>query len=214
MDKKEIKKAVKEFLKDASKKKLELEVPDNFSIYWVESRLGVLFRKLALLILSKTVPSNFKTWLFRLLGYKFGKDVCLPGYIDIDVHFPRLMTVRDGVLVGGYTSIKTYVKKGNKVTIGRVDIARRVLTSGWSGVMPGVTVGKNTILGIGSVTFEDIPEDSFVVGNPSRVLKTWSPEEVERHFGVTRERIRQIEAKALRKLRHPTRSRALRDYLS
>jgi RNA polymerase primary sigma factor len=38
-------------------------------------------------------------------------------------------------------------------------------------------------------------------------------EEVGRHFGVTRERIRQIEAKALRKLRHPTRSKALRDYL-
>jgi RNA polymerase primary sigma factor len=38
-------------------------------------------------------------------------------------------------------------------------------------------------------------------------------EEVGREFGVTRERIRQIEAKALRKLRHPTRSRKLRDYL-
>ncbi len=39
-------------------------------------------------------------------------------------------------------------------------------------------------------------------------------EEVGQRFGVTRERIRQIEAKALRKLRHPSRSRALRDYLS
>jgi RNA polymerase primary sigma factor len=39
-------------------------------------------------------------------------------------------------------------------------------------------------------------------------------EEVGRYFGVTRERIRQIEAKALRKLRHPTRSRQLRDYLT
>jgi RNA polymerase primary sigma factor len=39
-------------------------------------------------------------------------------------------------------------------------------------------------------------------------------EEVSRYFNVTRERIRQIEAKALRKLRHPTRSRHLRDYLS
>ena len=39
-------------------------------------------------------------------------------------------------------------------------------------------------------------------------------EEVGRRFGVTRERIRQIEAKALRKLRHPTRSRKLRDYLT
>ncbi len=37
-------------------------------------------------------------------------------------------------------------------------------------------------------------------------------EEIGREFGVTRERIRQIEAKALRKLRHPTRSRRLKDY--
>ena len=38
-------------------------------------------------------------------------------------------------------------------------------------------------------------------------------EEVGREFRVTRERIRQIEAKALRKLRHPSRSRKLKDYL-
>src|SRR3990167_9405008 len=43
--------------------------------------------------------------------------------------------------------------------------------------------------------------------------KPRTPEEVGKVFGVTRERIRQIEAKALRKLRHPSRSRKLRDYL-
>ena len=38
-------------------------------------------------------------------------------------------------------------------------------------------------------------------------------EEVGKVFGVTRERIRQIEAKALRKLKHPSRSRQLKDFL-
>ena len=38
-------------------------------------------------------------------------------------------------------------------------------------------------------------------------------EEVGREFGVTRERIRQIESKTLAKLRHPMRSSRLRDYL-
>jgi RNA polymerase primary sigma factor len=38
-------------------------------------------------------------------------------------------------------------------------------------------------------------------------------EEVGREFSVTRERIRQIEAKALRKLRHPSRSKKLKDFL-
>ena len=43
--------------------------------------------------------------------------------------------------------------------------------------------------------------------------RTRTLEEVGREFNVTRERIRQIEAKALRKLRHPSRSKKLKDYL-
>ncbi|NDJ35046.1 MAG: RNA polymerase sigma factor RpoD [Chloroflexi bacterium] len=44
--------------------------------------------------------------------------------------------------------------------------------------------------------------------------RTYTLEEVGEKFGLTRERIRQIEGKALRRLRHPKRSRQLRDYLS
>ena len=44
--------------------------------------------------------------------------------------------------------------------------------------------------------------------------RTRTLEEVGKEFNVTRERIRQIEAKALRKLRHPSRSKKLRDFLN
>jgi RNA polymerase primary sigma factor len=44
--------------------------------------------------------------------------------------------------------------------------------------------------------------------------RSYTLEEVGRKFGLTRERIRQIEGKALRRLRHPRRSRQLRDYLT
>ena len=44
--------------------------------------------------------------------------------------------------------------------------------------------------------------------------RTRTQEEVGKEFNVTRERIRQIEAKALRKLRHPSRSKKLKDFLN
>ncbi|HNB54122.1 MAG TPA: sigma factor-like helix-turn-helix DNA-binding protein, partial [Anaerolineales bacterium] len=43
--------------------------------------------------------------------------------------------------------------------------------------------------------------------------RCYTLEEIGQKFGLTRERIRQIEGKALRRLRHPRRSRRLQDYL-
>ena len=70
---------------------------------------------------------------------------------------------------------------------------------------------------------EECKLSALKVGQKAKVLKlrfgledgkARTLEEVGREFDVTRERIRQIEAKALRKLRHPSRSKKLRDYMS
>jgi RNA polymerase primary sigma factor len=86
---------------------------------------------------------------------------------------------------------------------------------------------KNAVSPVDSVVFTNLREQT------GRVLKTLTPreelvlrmrfgvgdgsehtlEEVGRSFNVTRERIRQIESKALRKLRHPTRASQLRPFL-
>ena len=70
---------------------------------------------------------------------------------------------------------------------------------------------------------EEMVQKGFLTPREARVLrlryglddgKARTLEEVGREFNVTRERIRQIEAKALRKLRHPSRSKKLRDFLN
>jgi len=67
-----------------------------------------------------------------------------------------------------------------------------------------------TVLGFLSDREREVLEMRFGLNDG----KDHTLEEVGKSFGVTRERIRQIEAKALRKLRHPSRSKSLRDYLS
>jgi maltose O-acetyltransferase len=38
-------------------------------------------------------------------------------------------------------------------------------------VLPGVTVGRNAVVGAGSVVTSDVPDDVLVVGNPARVVR-------------------------------------------
>ena len=85
-------------------------------------------------------------------------------------------------------------------TAGPVDAASRQL----------LREQMQTALGVLSERERDVLERRYgLLDGRARTL-----EEVGREFRVTRERIRQIEARALRKLRHPSRSRQLRDYLT
>ena len=86
---------------------------------------------------------------------------------------------------------------------------------------------KNTPGPVDAALFQSLREEvtdvlDSLTERESRVLhlrfgladgRNWTLEEAGQELGVTRERIRQIEVKALRKLRHPTRSRKLRDFL-
>jgi len=182
LSKKQIKKQVKDFLKDKSQKKLEIEVPKNFSINWIRNPVSVWFRKVFLAILSKVPPMHVKTGLVAMMGYRFEHDVCLPGFIGIDPYFPELITLKRGVLVGGLSTIKPWTVDKGKLTLGRIVCEKRVLLAGWTTLLPGAHVNENTITGVKSVITEEIPKDSFVIRN-NKVIKTWSKEEVERHFG-------------------------------
>ena len=58
-------------------------------------------------------------------------------------------------------------------TIARaVTICDGVWIGGGTVVLPGVTIGRNSVIGAGSVVVKDIPENSIAVGNPCRIIKT------------------------------------------
>ena len=49
-------------------------------------------------------------------------------------------------------------------------------------IMPGVTIGKNVVIGAGSVVTKDIPDDVIAVGNPCRVVRTITEEDRDYYY--------------------------------
>ena len=54
-----------------------------------------------------------------------------------------------------------------------VEIKDGAWIGGWAIILPGVTIGKNSIIGAGSVVNRSIPDNCVAVGNPCRVIKTF-----------------------------------------
>lgn len=181
MNKKEIQERVKGFLK-SNEKKIVLDVPENFSMYWLKSRFVVWPRKFIFFIQKWIIPSRFKNSLLRLFGLDIGFDVCLPHYISFDEFFPELVKVGKGSLIGGLSYLKNHELKDGKLTIGRINVAEKVLLAGWSTIKPGVDIGKYVITGMRCVVYNDIPEGEFWAGDPAILIKKWNKEEIGKYF--------------------------------
>jgi acetyltransferase-like isoleucine patch superfamily enzyme len=83
---------------------------------------------------------------------------------------------RGSIRIGGETQIafKTliYTFDEERREDRPVSIGRRCFIGGGSTILPGVTIGNESIVAAGSVVFDDVPPNSIAGGNPARVLRT------------------------------------------
>lgn len=63
-----------------------------------------------------------------------------------------------------------------------ITVGNNVWIGGGVQVMPGVTIGSNVVIGAGSVVTKDIPDNVIAVGNPCRVLREITEEELQRDY--------------------------------
>ncbi len=164
----------------------EITVPNNFNINYLCNPVSLIFRKIIIAIMSKVPPMEIKRKMFCWMGYNFEKDVCLPGYIDISPCFPKLISLDEGVLVGGMTTINTASLQKNKLLIGKVHVKRRVLLGGLTTLNPGAVINENCLTGMNSIVDIEIPKNSFVI-KYNKVLATWSKKQLDKYFHISKQ---------------------------
>ncbi len=122
-----------------------------------------------------------ETW--RRRGTKIGQNARVMGLID-QVN-PHLVVIGDNSVLGAQAAMLAHgpTKTGKPCTIGK-----NVYVGFGAILLPGVTVGDNSIIGAGSVVTRDIPPNSVAAGNPARVIKARDPEELAEYIRAIEER--------------------------
>ena len=128
---------------------------------------------------SSPLP-NFVIKLQRSRGVKIGKNCHFSPYVLIDLLHPELITIEDNVTIASNSMIFAHVNPttneflknhGYPRTIKPVIIKNGAIVSVGCIIIAGVTIGKNSIVGAGSVVSQDIPDYCIAVGNPARIIK-------------------------------------------
>ena len=171
-----IKRQIKEFLKDKSKREIRIKYKGpkmNAGCQWYRMRnpLHMLWTAFIVEICRKMIPCEFKNNLYRMIGVKIGKDVCIVPDVILDWLFPELIEIEDGALIGGGSCIASHSITIDEIRLGRVKIGKQVMMASWVCNEPPTTIGDRSILGMYTYVNKDVPADVFLVGIPGQVKR-------------------------------------------
>ena len=146
-------------------------------------RLG--YNRLILTLQKKIVPCHFKNFLLRTTGMKVGHDACVPHDITFDYHFPELIDLGAGCLVGGESRIITHEIDHHTLTIGKCVLKERTLLGGLSALRPGSLISKDSMLNMYSELQDTVPQGQLYGGVPARHMSTFSEADIEKFFKLS-----------------------------
>jgi acetyltransferase-like isoleucine patch superfamily enzyme len=122
------------------------------------------------------IVSRTRIAYYRFMGISIGKGCYVSLGAHLDVRRGRVtigsnVSVSSGSYILGHTGFQA-LKEGQETALeDNVKIFVNAV------VMPGVRVGKNSIVGAGAVVSRDVPPNALVMGNPARVVKRLEEQE-------------------------------------
>jgi len=141
--------------------------------YWYKAKnpLIVIFN-FAIIYTAKVLPSlRLKNFLYRLTGMKVGKNVSFGLCSMVDIFFPELIEIEDNCILGYNSVLLSHEFLIDEWRTGRVKIGKNVVIGANCTVLPGVTVGDNSIVSAMSLVNKDVPPNTFAGGVPVKRIK-------------------------------------------
>jgi acetyltransferase-like isoleucine patch superfamily enzyme len=169
------KKQIKGFLKGNNK---SIRIPYtgnrlNAMVEWKKIRnpLRTFFNS-AISDIGKKIPSIFlKNSLYKIAGVKIGKDVAIGPNTFIEPLYPELLTIEDGVIMGGHCTLLCHEFLKKETILGRTTFKSGAMMGTNVVTRPGVTIGKNAVVGSLSFVIKDVPDNEFWSGVPAKFVK-------------------------------------------
>lgn len=122
-------------------------------------------------IIEEGVPTKYHWLVQHLAGFELGYKTDIGAFTYINARFGVIL--EDEVQVGSHCSLYSLSTIDNKQ--GKVVLKKNCKVGSHSTVMPGVTIGENSIVGAHSFVSSDIPENCVAVGVPAKVIKKVPP---------------------------------------
>jgi len=112
-------------------------------------------------------PTKYNWLVQNKEGFKLGKYTDIGAFCYINAK--NGVAVEDGVQIGSHCSIYSVSTIDGKS--GKVILKNNCMIGSHSIIMPGVTVGKNSVVGAFSFVNKDIPENTLAYGIPVKIIK-------------------------------------------
>ena len=123
---------------------------------------------------------GIKNWLYRtFLRMKVGEETAFALMVMLDIMFPEKIFVGRNTVIGYNTTILAHEYLIDEYRLGDVVIGDEVMIGANCTILPGIVIGNRAVISAGTLVHKDVPEGSFVGGNPMQIIYT--KEEFEKH---------------------------------
>lgn len=113
---------------------------------------------------------GWKLFWYRRAGVSIGENVYIAPGVVLDLLFPQLITLEDGVVLGMEAMIVSHIYTPDRIVIGRSVVGRRGLVGG-KAILAVTNIGEEGVLGANSYTVTPIPARQVGIGVPATVQR-------------------------------------------